>query len=98
LKPGGRLLFPWRPADDIGLAVLVTRREQGFALAPITPAWFIPCVGASSMETSVKKPTHASAWSVGSLWPIAERKPDDTAVAIYENVWFSSTVVEGSSH
>jgi protein-L-isoaspartate(D-aspartate) O-methyltransferase len=26
LRPGGRLIFPWRPSADVGITVLVTRR------------------------------------------------------------------------
>jgi protein-L-isoaspartate(D-aspartate) O-methyltransferase len=90
LRPGGRLIFPWRPAEDIGLTVLVRRTEEGFAVKPLMPSWFIPCVGASSGAETLKPPTVREARTARSIWLAAEKDPDDTAVAIYRNVWFSS--------
>src|SRR3954463_16380478 len=47
LKPGGRLVFPWRPSNSIGVAALATRQPHGLALKILGGAWFIPCSGAS---------------------------------------------------
>ena len=30
LRPGGRLIFPWRPSERMGLALLITRKPRGF--------------------------------------------------------------------
>ena len=56
LKPGGRLVFPWRPANSIGLAVLATRQPGGFAVRILGGAWFIPCSGASDEAITLKQP------------------------------------------
>ncbi|TCR91039.1 protein-L-isoaspartate O-methyltransferase [Rhizobium sp. BK376] len=90
LRPGGRMIFPWRPADDIGLAMLVTRTDAGFRAKPLMPSWFIPCVGASSTDECVRTPNGRDARRVRSLWPTESRAPDDSAMAVYRDVWFSS--------
>ncbi len=90
LKPGGRLVFPWRPAADIGLALLVTRRQRGFAVEIFSPAWFIPCIGASDAEMSLRTPSRNDATATRALWLSTERAPDATATAIYRDFWFSS--------
>jgi protein-L-isoaspartate(D-aspartate) O-methyltransferase len=35
----------------------------------------------------------SEAWSARSLWPTADRAPDQTAVAIYNDLWFSSAEI-----
>lgn len=93
LKPGGRLIFPWRPAEAAGLALVVTRRPGGLSgglqVKPLMAAWFIPCFGASEPDQTVKAPGPDDAWDVRSLWVRTESAPDDSAVAIYRDVWFS---------
>jgi protein-L-isoaspartate(D-aspartate) O-methyltransferase len=91
LKPGGRLIFPWRPADRVGLAVLVTCSDAGFVCDAFMSAWFIPCVGASTTEGALLLPTRKTAATVRSLWSRTQRDPDDSAVAIFDDIWFSST-------
>ena len=90
LRPQGRMIFPWRPADSVGLAVLLTRLWPGFAVKPLMPSWFIPCIGASGTDECTKAPDSREAWSARSAWLTADRPPDATAVAIYGHVWFSS--------
>jgi protein-L-isoaspartate(D-aspartate) O-methyltransferase len=90
LRPGGRMIFPWRPTDEVALAILLSRRETGFDIKPVMPAWFIPCVGASSTDICIKAPDGREALSTRSIWSTADRAPDETAVAIYDHVWFSS--------
>lgn len=85
-----RIILPWRPAEHIGLAIVTTRRGAGFAVAPLMAAWFIPCVGASSTDVCLRAPDRAEAWSARSAWLTADRIPDESAVAIYRDVWFSS--------
>ncbi len=91
LRPGGRMIFPWRPADRVGLALLITRTEDGgFDAKPLMNAWFIPCVGAASTQDYfATAPDARAAWSVRSLWLTSERAPDETAVVTYKHVWFS---------
>jgi protein-L-isoaspartate(D-aspartate) O-methyltransferase len=93
LNPGGRIIFPWRPTDDIGLAVMATRTELGFAARIVDGAWFIPCTGASDEAITVKRPEPYAARHVRSLVLTADREPDDTAIAIYPDLWFSSEAI-----
>lgn len=95
LKPGGRLIFPWNPVPDIGLTMLVTRTDTAFFANPLMPAWFIPCVGASDSSLCLKAPGIAEARTIRSLWLTANRKPDETAVAIFPDLWFSSSPLSG---
>ncbi|CAN7565730.1 protein-L-isoaspartate O-methyltransferase family protein [Mesorhizobium sp. LjNodule214] len=90
LKPGGRLIFPWRPAERVGLAMVVTRTVQGLACDPFMGSWFIPCVGASLTGPAAKIPDREKAASSRSIWLTADKKPDRTATAIIGDVWFSS--------
>jgi protein-L-isoaspartate(D-aspartate) O-methyltransferase len=91
LRPEGRMILPWRPTEDIGLSLLFTALGDGaFAVKPLMPSWFIPCVGASDKRSAVKVPTGREARSVRSAWLTARRQPDRSAVAVYESVWFSS--------
>ena len=94
LRPGGRLIFPWRPSEEVGLSVLVTRTSGGLVVKPFMPAWFIPCIGASGTEDCTRVPSRREARSARSIWCVAERAPDETAVAIYKDVWFSSAAVD----
>jgi protein-L-isoaspartate(D-aspartate) O-methyltransferase len=93
LRPGGRLIFPWRPTEDVALAMLVTKTREGFSVQPLRPAWFIPCVGASDAGEAQKLPSLPEARSIRSLWLKQDHEPDDTAVAIFNEVWFSSQTI-----
>ena len=95
LRPGGRLIFPWRPTVEVALAMLVTRVAQGFEARPLMSSWFIPCAGASSSKGSTLAPTPATARRIRSLHLVRDHAPDKSAVAIYEHVWFSSAEVRG---
>ena len=90
LKPNGRMIFPWQPASGIGLTLLLSRTDKGFAIMPLMRSMFISCVGASSAEGCAKVPTRSQALKVRSAWLTTERSPDRTAVAICGPVWFSS--------
>jgi protein-L-isoaspartate(D-aspartate) O-methyltransferase len=96
LRPGGRMIFPWRPSEEVGLAMLVKRGESGaFQVKRVSPAYFIPCVGgASSKDRLATAPDTRAAGSVQSIWLTSEREPDESAVATYEHVWFSSSHIE----
>jgi protein-L-isoaspartate(D-aspartate) O-methyltransferase len=91
LKPGGRLIFPWRPTEHIGLAMIVRAHLDHFSVTPLMPAWFIPCVGASKEIAAIRTPrSRAETWSIRSIWTTAARPPGDSAIAIYPDVWFSN--------
>ncbi|PAP98182.1 protein-L-isoaspartate O-methyltransferase [Mesorhizobium mediterraneum] len=89
LKPGGRMVFPWRPAERVGLAVMVTRTDKGLACDPFMRSWFIPCIGAS-LASSAARIDRESAARSRSIWLTSEAAPDRTATAIIGDVWFSS--------
>jgi protein-L-isoaspartate(D-aspartate) O-methyltransferase len=90
LRPSGRLVFPWRPANHVGLAVLATRQQSGFAVRILGGAWFIPCTGASDEAITVKQPGAREARRARAIVLNADRAPDASAVAIYPDLWFSS--------
>lgn len=89
LKPGARLIFPWQPTDRVGLALLVTRTAAGHAVRPLMRATFIPCIGASDATACRKMPSVPDAAAVRSIRLTRDGAPDETAVAIYDDVWFS---------
>jgi protein-L-isoaspartate(D-aspartate) O-methyltransferase len=95
LRMGGRMIFPWRPSAEAALAVVVSRTPAGLQVAPLMRAWFIRCVGASDAGIARRVPQVAEAWAARSLWSIAERMPDGSAVAVYGDIWFSSTPIGG---
>jgi protein-L-isoaspartate(D-aspartate) O-methyltransferase len=89
LRPGGRIIVPWSPSRDVGLTLLMTKMEDGFAVRPLGPSWFIPCIGASDPSGCTKVPTPSEARSIKQAWLTDERPPDDTAIAICRDVWFA---------
>jgi protein-L-isoaspartate(D-aspartate) O-methyltransferase len=93
LRPQGRMIFPWRPSQDVALAIIITRRRGGFSVKPLMNSYFIPCAGAPDPEACLKIPDERQAWAVRSVWLSAEREPDETAVGICEHVWFSSAEI-----
>ncbi|ESZ70361.1 SAM-dependent methlyltransferase [Mesorhizobium sp. L103C119B0] len=95
LKAGGRMIFPWRPSQGVGLAVMVTRNDKGFACDPFMRSWFIPCVGASAAGSAAKIPDLQKAARSRSIWLTSDRAPDRTATAIIGDVWFSSQALGG---
>lgn len=97
LKIGGRMIFPWRPSEEIAMAVLATRTAQGIAVRPFGSAFFIPCIGASSLNGCEKAPDRTEAQSIRSLWRKSDRAPDASAVAIYPEIWFSSEAVAAAA-
>ena len=95
LRPGGRLIFPWRPTAEVALAMLVKRVPAGFEALPLMSSWFIPCVGASIPKGCTLAPNLSTARHIRSLYLIRERAPDESAAAIYAHVWFSSAKLLG---
>jgi protein-L-isoaspartate(D-aspartate) O-methyltransferase len=95
LRPGGRMVFPWRPSERIGLAMLVTRRANGFSADPFMPSWFIPCASPSLIVVAAKAPTAKGARETRSLRLTQEAPPDASATAVIGDIWFSSRPVPG---
>ena len=94
LRPGGRMIFPWRPSKTVGMAALVTRTAPGFDLKPLMPAWFIPCVGASEAPAGSPEIDPNAAWRSRSIRLTAQQAPDETATAVYPDIWFSSDALQ----
>lgn len=91
LKPGGRMIFPWRPTEKIALTLMIRAENGGFSVTPLMRSWFIPCIGASKEITAIRAPAgYTEAQSIRSIWCTSDRAPDSTAVAIYPHVWFSA--------
>lgn len=95
LCPGGRLIFPWRPTTEVALAMLVKRVPAGFEARPLMSSWFIPCAGASSPKGCTLAPDPSTARRIRSLHLTQDHAPDNSAVATYEHVWFSSAKLRG---
>jgi protein-L-isoaspartate(D-aspartate) O-methyltransferase len=93
LRPQGRMIFPWRPSQSAALAIIIRRRRSGFSVEPLMASYFIPCVGASDAEECDKIPDSREAWSARSVWLNSDRAPDETAVAICKDLWFSSAEI-----
>jgi protein-L-isoaspartate(D-aspartate) O-methyltransferase len=90
LRTGGRMIFPWRPSQATGLAIVISRLHAGFSVKPLMASYFIPCAGAADAAECLKIPDQREAWSARSVWLSSDREPDETAVAICEDMWFSS--------
>lgn len=95
LKPDGRLIFPWRPRSDVGLALIARPAGKAFAVRILGGAWFIPCSGASNEAGTIRKPGRSEARRVQSIVLSSEREPDSSAVAVYPELWFSSEAPVG---
>lgn len=90
LRPGGRMILPWQPSRDIGVALLVRREAAGFACRPLMNAWFIPCEGASEPAPGASAPAAGTVRRIRSLRLATDGPPDDTAIADMGEIWFSS--------
>jgi protein-L-isoaspartate(D-aspartate) O-methyltransferase len=93
LKLGGRLVFPWQPSRQWGPAMLVRRHRRGFSAKALMSVGFIICAGQGRGRTGTI--TSRGLEATRSLWLDEDRAPDDTATAIYEDLWFSTDEVEG---
>ncbi len=93
LRPGGRLIFPWQPVAHWGTAMLVTRRPGGFSAKPVMSVGVIACSGEKHHRRADQPVPHAEI-KTRSVWLATDRKPDHTATAVYEDVWFSTEGVE----
>lgn len=93
MKSGARLIFPWQPHGGWGPAILVRRKPAGFSANILMSVGFIPCSGAMPKERHPAVPSTADIQSLGSIWLRKVRPPDSTAIATYDEVWFSSEPV-----
>jgi protein-L-isoaspartate(D-aspartate) O-methyltransferase len=51
---------------------------------------FISCSGTTERISATRLPTAADLAAVRSIWIRSDRSPDSSAVAVYDDVWFSS--------
>jgi protein-L-isoaspartate(D-aspartate) O-methyltransferase len=93
LNPGGRLIFPWQPHKGWGPTVLAVRRTGGFSARMLMNVGFISCSGAAERAGPNHMLNESDLAAVRSLWTTEERQPDQSALAVYESVWFSSSEV-----
>ena len=91
LRPNGRIIFPWCPSSSVSLTLLMTKSESGFAVRLLGPSWFIPCIGASDPAGCAKAPSPSQARSITRAWLTDDRAPDETAIAVCRDVWFSGS-------
>ncbi len=93
LNPDGRLIFPWQPFKGWGPAVLVERLAAGFQATPLMNVGFISCSGVAEETAGLQPPTEAAVAAVRAIWIRSERPPDGSAIAVYDDVWFSSAEI-----
>lgn len=92
LKSGGRLIFPWqRTPRGGGITFLVTRTTHGFAVRLLMAVGFIPLVGDRTRPAPRRGQERLE--ETQSVWLASERRPDETATAIFDEVWFSREAV-----
>lgn len=92
LAPGGRLILPLAPNERLGCVLLVTRLARGaYTARTVSPAAFVPCVGARDEEAS-----RALAAALDTRSPEDVRslrrgtEPDDTAWCVGDGWWLST--------
>jgi protein-L-isoaspartate(D-aspartate) O-methyltransferase len=92
LAMGGRLIFPMTPEWDRGGMLLVTRESAGFAARFVSPAWFIPCIGAQDPAQADKLRTainRGGSEDVRSL-RLATEPPGETCWLAGSGWWLST--------
>lgn len=90
LRPGGRLIMPWQPSPGCGSTLVARRREQGFAASLHSSVSFVGCIGAESGTRRPRGVPSRPLQETRAIFLTAERAPDETATAIYDEVWFSA--------
>lgn len=91
LRPRGRLVMPWQPMPRQGRTLRVTRVRAGFAVRLHGDVSFVGCVGADSRDVPMRAAPARPIGETRSLHVTADTPPDDSATAIYPQVWFSAT-------
>jgi protein-L-isoaspartate(D-aspartate) O-methyltransferase len=98
LRPSGRLLFPLTPDGVGGMPgpggmLLITRvSENGFNAHFISPAMFIPCVGARDEETAGKLAEAFERRDLGTVRSLQRKTlPDETCWCSGKGWWLSTS-------
>jgi len=89
-RPGGRMIFPWQPSRDVGITALITARGAGYEFEPLMQSRFIQCIGASGSFSDHPDLDNEAARNIRSVRVRAEQDPDDSSIAAFEHIWFSS--------
>ena len=95
LAVGGRLIMPLTPNDRLGCMLLVTRQHRTYAARIVSPAFFIPCIGARDDNQSRALAAALDARSpdeVRSLHRFGE--PDETAWCVGDGWWLSTSTAD----
>ena len=92
LRPGGRLIFPLTPAAGVGAMLLVTRTTgERYAAAFVSPAMFIPCIGARDEESAHKLTTAFQRGGTERVTSLYRGKPVDDSCWFAGDGWWLST-------
>jgi protein-L-isoaspartate(D-aspartate) O-methyltransferase len=93
LKLNGRLIFPMTADSGFGVVLLVTRRsEHSYGIAIVSPAGFIPCVGAR--DDTASQALSAALQSRAILSAKSLRRggaADESACCVGKDWWLSTT-------
>jgi len=88
LRPNGRLVFPWQAASDLGVSVMITRTATGFSASVLGRALFIPLkIDARPSTPHLRRD---AVRKISSLVRSRDRAPDETSVAVFDQLWFST--------
>jgi protein-L-isoaspartate(D-aspartate) O-methyltransferase len=92
------MVFPWQPDTSAGVALLVRCLPGGFAAEPFMHVAFVDCVGAGAAEARprITAPS-ARLGDTRSICISADAAPDETAIAVYADVWFSSRELQSAA-
>ena len=93
LGGGGRLIMPWQPSPREGRTLVVRRKPGGLAARLYGNVAFVGCVGADARDVQPRGLPARPLLETRSVWLSATRPPDESATAIYGEVWFSAEPV-----
>ena len=92
LRPKGRLIFPLTPDEGVGAMLLVTRRSgERFDASFITPAMFVPCVGARDDKTARRLTEAFQRGRLEAVSSLYRNKPVDETCWFAGDGWWLST-------
>ncbi len=93
LQPHGRLIMPWQPAPAEGRTLLARREPGGFSVQLHGSVAFVGCIGAEARDVRARGLPAQPIGRTRSVWLSSESSPDESATAIYADVWLSTREV-----
>ncbi|HUR35151.1 MAG TPA: hypothetical protein VM032_15210 [Vicinamibacterales bacterium] len=95
LNVGGRLVLPLTPNEGPGFMLLVTRTTHTtYAARSLSPAYFIPCVGARDDQTSRALATALRVRPPEDIRSLCRAgAPDESAWCVWPDWWLSTATV-----